>query len=158
MPTLYVVKTPDNRLVAADHESEIWLESAVRAGETLRVYVKHERRGFTLRRFFKMLWIGYEQYEPPAIEYCGLPVQFTPEMFRHELLKAAGCYDVYATFDGKIQLVPWSLAYDQCDEPRMLLIHSRCHSVLLDRIVRGYTGTTLDREINERMRQMSRFE
>lgn len=152
MTTIHCIRTESGLWVPADHESED-VTRRFHSGEGARFIVRRVRDIVRHRRFFKMLQLGFETWEPPALEYAGLPVVKNPETFRKDLIKAAGFYDVVCDLDGNARLEAQSMSFGNMDEDRFRQVYEAVREVLLQRVLPStYSARDVDRVTNELMR------
>ena len=121
------------------------LEKAMRA--TIRV----PRNYLFLQKFFAMLNVGFESWEPPEQEYRGLPVEKNKERFREDCLIAAGHYDLVADLSGNVVPKARSISFASMDETRFEAVYSAVANVLLQRVLGNYTREDLDEQVVERI-------
>lgn len=152
---IYVVRGPNGALLPADHESEALIE-ALPIGSGIRMAIVQEispARIVRHRRFFKMIGVGFDAWEPPEIEYGGLPAVKNAERFRYDVTTAAGFYDIVVGLDGKPKLEAHSIAFVNMSDERFELVYSGVKSVLLSKVLpASYTDPELERVVDELLR------
>ena len=101
MTTLTLVKRLDGSFVPATHQDAEKCER-VKIGTSIRGEWKRPRNTAFHRKYFALLNIGYEAFEPVDGEYKGLPAQKNFDRFRKDVVCAAGFYDVVTNLNGDV--------------------------------------------------------
>ncbi len=125
---------------------------SVHAGETIRVVFTKPRNSKYHRKFFAMLNVGYEAFEPPEQVHKGLPVQKNFERFRKDVIISAGFYNVVANLKGEVRAEAHSISFGNMGEEEFTKLYNACCNVLLHRVLRNYTRDDLDRVVEELVR------
>ncbi len=88
-------------------------------GEMIRFDTVFPRNPYFHRKFFAMLNVGFDAWEPNRKNksYKGQPVTKNFEVFREEALILAGFYVQTFGLDGKLQLKAKSIGIDQLQRP-----------------------------------------
>lgn len=144
-------KVQGGALIPADDESAEAL-MRVKSGDLVRVKWAQPRNVKFMRKFFAMLNVGFEAWEPPAQEYRGLPVQKNFERFRKDVVIAAGFYDPVANLKGEVRAEAKSISFANMTEDEFEKVYSTVANVLLQKVLRNYTRDDLDRVVEELMR------
>lgn len=144
-------KIQGGALIPADDESAAAL-TRVKAGDLVRVKWARPRNAKFMRKFFAMLNLGFDAWEPPAQEYRGLPVQKNFERFRKDVVIAAGFYDAVANLKGEVRAEAKSISFANMEEDEFEKVYSAVANVLLQKVLRNYTRSDLDRVVEELMR------
>lgn len=144
-------KVQGGALIPADDESAEAL-MRVKSGDLVRVKWAQPRNVKFMRKFFAMLNVGFEAWEPPAQEYRGLPVQKNFERFRKDVVIAAGFYDPVANLKGEVRAEARSISFANMTEDEFEKVYSAVANVLLQKVLRNYTRDDLDRVVEELMR------
>lgn len=144
-----LTKTPQGYLIPLG-ESEADKCKRFKIGSTVRAEVSALRNGKFHRKFFVMLTVGFEAFDPPESEHKGLPVQKNFERFRKDCIIAAGFYDAVVNLNGEVRAEARSMSFASMDDEEFERVYSAVANVLLQRVLRNYTRADLD-EVVERM-------
>jgi len=143
------VKTPTGIIPMGPLDEEIIKKWG--NGEVVHAKVSRPRNSKFLRKFFAMLQVGYDAWEPTEAEYNGMPAQKNPERFRKDVTIAAGFYDVVINLKGEVKAEAKSISFANMDEDEFAEVYNRVADVLLQRVLKTYTRDDLDNVVNELM-------
>lgn len=144
-------KVQGGALIPADDESAAAL-MRVKAGDLVRVKWARPRNAKFMRKFFAMLNVGFDAWEPPELEHKGLPVQKNFDRFRKDVVIAAGFYDAVANLKGEVRAEAHSISFANMTDDEFEKVYSAVANVLLQKVLRNYTRSDLDRVVEELMR------
>ncbi len=120
-------------------------------GEVVHATVKRPRNSKFHRKFFAMLQVGFEAWEPPEVEHNGLPAQKNFERFRKDVITAAGFYEPVVNLRGDVRAEAKSISFANMGEDEFAEVYNKCADVLLQRVLKTYTRDDLDAVVNELM-------
>lgn len=133
-------------LVPCDPGSERFLER-IPFGEGVQFSVKVVRRVRQHRKFFALLRLAFDTWEPPRLL---LPVRLKDgqtiepqrisrdfEKFREELLVKAGHYDAHYGVDGSVVLTARSISFEALGDEEFADLYQRMVGVVWDLILRS---------------------
>lgn len=144
-----LTKTPQGYMIPLS-ESEADKCKRFKVGATVRAEVSAMRNHKFHRKFFAMLDVGFDAFDPPESEHRGLPVQKNRERFRKDCIIAAGFYDAVANLNGEVRAEAHSISFASMDDAEFERVYSAVADVLLQRVLRNYTRADLD-EVVEKM-------
>ncbi|CAB3784464.1 DUF1367 family protein [Pararobbsia alpina] len=144
-----LTKTPQGYLIPLG-EGEADKCRRFKVGATVRAEVSFMRNSKFHRKFFAMLDIGFDAFEPPETEHRGLPVQKSRERFRKDCIIAAGFYDAVANLKGEVRAEAHSISFASMDDEEFERVYSAVANVLLQKVLRNYSRADLD-EVVDRM-------
>lgn len=127
------------------------LISKVKLGNVVRVKFSQPRNVKFHKKFFALLDVGYEAFEPEEQEFRGLPVQKNREQFRKDCIIAAGYYDRVFNLKGEVRAKAKSISFGNMNEEEFGKLYSAIVDVLLQRVLRNYTREDVDRVVEEIM-------
>lgn len=162
MSEMMLVKLPDGKLEGLSDSDKLAYKrfksrlSNLEAGELCTIDAKLPRNGKYHRRFFAMLNIGYEAWEPQRQHksYKGKPVQKNFDRFRSDVLILAGYYEQTFSLDGKLKLEAKSISFANMDQAQFEEVYNACLDVLLADVLSTYAGRE---EVNNVVEKMLRF-
>ncbi|GIW55370.1 MAG: hypothetical protein KatS3mg082_1774 [Nitrospiraceae bacterium] len=148
MTELVLVKAPGAVLAPADDQAASIIERW-RVGEGVRAKVARMRNVRFHRKFFALLHVAFDAWEPQPREYRGEPAAKNFERFRKDLLILAGFADPVVNLKGEVRMEPKSISFAAMDEDEFQQVYDRVADVILQRVLRTYTREDLDRVVQE---------
>lgn len=145
-----LIKTPQGGFVPAD-ESSMQALSRFKVGSVTRGKFSAMRNPGFHRKFFSMLDVGFDAWEPPETEYRGLPVQKNKERFRKDCIVAAGFYEPVANINGDVRAEAKSISFANMDDAEFERVYSAVADVILQRVLRNYSRADLDAVVDRMM-------
>lgn len=146
-PDLYLVKVADGLLapVPGDHYSAE-IVAKLGNGELLHGQFAKSRDPIRHRKFFAMLGVAFEAFEPregaPAKEF---------EQFRSDITILAGFYDRWIGVDGTERVQAKSISWASMDELEFRRVYAAVADVLIQYVLTNYTREDLDAVVSELM-------
>ncbi len=150
MTKAYFLKTA-NGLVPENEESFEALKK-VKIGNVIHVEWKQPRNYEYHKKFFALLQIGFDAFEPPIAEYRGNPVQKSFERFRKDVIIAAGYFDAVANIRGEVRAEAKSISFGSMSQEDFEALYNNVVNVLLQRVLSNYTRSDLDNVVNQIIR------
>ena len=147
MTELTLIKRIDGAFVPATHHDAA-LCHRIKVGGGISAEWKRKRNVKFHRKFFALLHIGFESFEPEITEFKGHPVQKSFERYRKDVICAAGFYDVIANLNGDIRREAHSISFGNMSEEAFAELYSNCIDVTLQRVLTNYTRDDLEQQIN----------
>lgn len=123
----------------------------IKSGQAVEVDVKQKRNVKFHRKFFAMLNIGFDSFEPDLI-HNGQKVQKNFERFRKDVIISAGFYDVTANIKGEVRAEAKSISFGSMSEDEFNELYNACCRVLLQRVLHNYTRDDLDSVVDQLVR------
>lgn len=151
-----LIKRPDGSFVPADPE-QAELAASLPVGKLIRADMKRVRNPRFLRKFFALLQVGFESWEPPMTEYKGFEVQANFKQFRANVIIAAGYFDVSTSLSGRVRMTPQSISFGSMPEEDFEKLYSAAANVLLQKVLCRYTRAQLDAVVNEKVDRILGF-
>ena len=147
MTDLYFVKTHYG-LVPCDQETFDYI-AKMEHGQVLTGEFRQARNYLFLKKFFALLKIGFDAWEPTETEYKGFPVQKNFDRFRKDVIISAGYYDYVANIKGEVRADAKSISFAKMGEEEFAQLYSNVANVLLEKVMKNYTQADLDRVVQE---------
>lgn len=157
MTEIELVKTSQGLRGATDEDHAAWLKfkawlESLEPGEFVRMgYVKPRNIKFH-RKFFAMLKVGFDAWEPRRKKWRGMPVQKNFNRFRKDVTIAAGFYEIVATASGGVRHEAKSISFAAMDDTEFETVYSAVADVLLQGVLTRYTRADLDQVVERLMR------
>ena len=146
MTQLLLTRSPTGAFVPCTEE-EFEKASEFKPGMTVRANIIRFRNEKFLAKFFKLVKLGFDVWEPPTREHEGLPIQKNLDRFRKDLIIAAGYYDVVVDLRWNIRYEAHSIAFDKMNEETFEKLYSKIIDVLLQGVLKTYTRADVDEVI-----------
>lgn len=132
-----------------DGEEDAEAMKMVPVGGVIKVEWHRPRNYQFHKKFFAMLQVGFDAWEPPEKEYKGLPVQKNFERFREDIIISAGFYDVAVNIQGEVRAVAKSISFGKMTEEEFGTLYNAVATVLLQKVLQNYTQADLDSVVEE---------
>lgn len=143
MADLALVKQADG-LLAPSGQEDAEIVRLWRRGEVIRVKATRMRNWKFHKKFFSLLEVGFDAWEPPQGSHEGLPTQKNFVRFRKDVIIATGRYTVTTTIDGDVRLEADSISFANMDDLEFERLYSDAANVLLQKVLTNYTRDDLD--------------
>ncbi len=149
MTDAYMIKTPRGALVPADAESAEAL-AKVKVGQGVKVSYTRTRSIKFHRKFFALLKLAYDAWNPPPLMYRGQQVKTTFDQFRRQLTILAGYFEMVQSIQNpdKFRLVAKSISFANMSEDEFEQLYSSVLDVLLDRVFIDQTRGDVENLVN----------
>ncbi|MPW31936.1 DUF1367 family protein [Agarivorans sp. B2Z047] len=121
-------------------------------GKVVTASLTQKRNYAFHKKFFAMLNIGFDAFEPLEGRYKGLPVQKNFTRFRKDVIIAAGYYEMVANINGKVRAEAKSISFGSMNEEEFQQLYGACCNVLLQKVLASYTREDLDRVVEQLIR------
>jgi len=150
MTEILLMKAPGGYLQACDESGKAIIDGW-KLGQGVRVTFKKMRNVLFHRKYFAMLDLGFDAWEPAVSEFKGLPVVKNRERFRKDVQCAAGFYELVVNLNGETRAESKSISFGSMDEDEFEAVYSAVADVLLQRVLKTYTRADLDAVVEELM-------
>jgi hypothetical protein len=119
-----------------------------RFGDRLLCKITKPRNPLFHKKFFKLLQVGFNYWEPGEINSKYGKPEKNFDQFRKDVTILAGFYTVVTRLDGSVRVEPKSISFASMDEEEFERLYSNVLNVLLEKIFIGYTEKSV-REMAE---------
>ena len=128
----YLTKTQSG-FVPADPDTEVWYKKR-KFGEVVQGEFKTIRNYEFLKKFFALLNVGFDNWEPGHItsEYGWPEKNF--EKFREDVTILAGYFYVVIRLDGSTQVKAKSISFAKMEEEEFSELYNKAINVLLKHV------------------------
>lgn len=148
---IVLTKAPGGVLVPIDQQAVEYL-AKLKLGAGVTVEIKQHRNPGHHRKFFALLNLAFESWEPAGTEYKGERVQKNFEQFRNDLTVLAGHYETAITLKGETRLTAKSISFANMAQVEFDKLYSSVIDVVLARVLTNYTRDDLDQVIEKILR------
>lgn len=159
MPEIELVKTSSGALRGFTADDEAAREryrafvEGLEPGEFFTLTYKRPRSLAFHRKFFAMLKLAFEAWEPQAgrtrTTYKGAEIAKSFELFRKDMLILAGYGTPSYDLQGRVKWEAKSIAFDQMDDDEFAELYEAVKDVLVKHILTNYTRDDVDRVVAE---------
>lgn len=147
-------KTPGGTLAPLGQDATEMV-AKLRIGQPVWCDVVRTGNNKLFRKWFVLLDIGYEAFEPMPVKTSG-GMEIVPEKnrerFRKEVTIMAGFHELVATLDGRVRVEAKSVSPDRMPPEEFERLYSATINVLLKLVIKGKTADELDAWVNQIMR------
>jgi hypothetical protein len=147
----YMKKMPNGYAPMLDI-SEPGIHDRIKVGEVVQVKMIKPRNLKYHRKFFALLNIGFDAWEPPKAEYKGIQAGKSFNRFRADVIVQAGYYDVVSNINGDVRVEPKSISFGSMDDIEFEALYNSVVNVILQRVLTTYTRENLDEVVEEIIR------
>ena len=88
----------------------------IRTGEVIRCTFTKMRNPRFHRKYFALLKLAFDSWEPSASEYKGMPAQKNFDRFRKDVAIASGYYDIVSNIKGEARAEAKSISFARMDD------------------------------------------
>ena len=151
MAEVRFVKSVGGSLLPA-HDIDVESLQSIKTGAYVLADIKQPRNPDFHRKFFALLNLGFEYFEPEMPEYQGKVAEKNFEKFRGDVIVLAGYYDVVVALNGKVQLKPKSISFAKMDEIEFNNLYRAVFNVIWKKVmihVQGFTEEQMELAVNQ---------
>lgn len=142
MTDLYFTKR--NGIFLPSSESDAEIIAALPNGEMYRVKIEKPRNSKFHRKYFALLDILFELFNPPSVSFKGEPVVKNRERFRKDIAIACGHYDLVVNLKGEVRAEAKSISFSKMDDVEFAQLYSRTIDYGLQKIAVDKTRDQLE--------------
>lgn len=118
-----------------------------KTGEGVTVKISRKRNIDFHRKFFAMLNLGFDAWEPDMPVYKDQPATKNFEKFREDITILAGHYEAVTNIKGAVQLKARSISFGNMDEFEFSRVYYSVADVLIKHVLHNYTREDIDRVV-----------
>ncbi|WP_257293445.1 DUF1367 family protein [Endozoicomonas sp. YOMI1] len=156
MAELALQKVTSHMLMPVSDDDQLFVQQ-LKTGQVIRAEFRKVRNPHFHRKFFALLKLGFDHFEPQPCRMAGTDQWFTPEKnfdeFRRWVTVKAGFYDVIGYPDGGVRVRARSLKFSSMSQEIFEQLYSAAMDVLLSFVLdpeRGWSRAKVD-ELVERV-------
>lgn len=148
MTEIVLTKAATGALVPVDQQGIDYL-SKLKLGAGVTVTIKRHRNPGHHRKFFALLNLGFDSWEPEGAEYKGQQVAKNFDQFRNDVTVLAGYHETTLTLKNEVRVVAKSISFGKMDQDEFQKLYNAVANVLLERVLLRYKRADLDNVINQ---------
>lgn len=146
----YFIRVPQG-LVPSDNETAEAIKK-VKIGNVIKIDFKQPRNYEYHKKYFALLNIGFDAWEPPEANFRGLPVQKNFERFRKDVIISAGYYEPVANIRGEVRAEAKSISFAKMSQEEFEKLYNATVNVILQKVLTNYTRSDLDQVVEQLVR------
>ncbi len=143
MAELALQKVASHMLVPVSDDDQVFVRQ-LKTGQVIRAEFRKARNPHFHRKFFALLKLGFDHFEPQPCQMAGTDQWFTPEKnfeeFRRWVTVKAGFYDVIGYPDGGVRVRARSLKFSSMSQEAFEQLYSTAVDVLLQYVLHPGRG------------------
>lgn len=139
-----LARTDDGKLAPASDDARQRINKLA-PGEIVLADLRRPRNLGHHRKAMALFRLAFDQWDPEARELGGVPARKSFDVFRKELVIAAGYYETVLGLDGNPRLEALSLRFDAMDQDTFAEVYEAVVAVLTAGIFEGMTKEQLQR-------------
>lgn len=147
MKELVLTKAPNGTLVPADPQAAEYI-AKLKLGAGVRATVKQQRNPRFHRKFFALLNVAFDAWDPVEATYKGQAVGKNFEQFRNDITVLAGFYEMAVNLRGETRLTAKSISFANMSQDEFDELYNATVNVILARVLTNYTRDDLDAVID----------
>ncbi|HDR9165228.1 TPA: DUF1367 family protein [Burkholderia vietnamiensis] len=149
-------KVRGNLLAPVDPAAEKFL-AGLKLGDGANVEVTKGRNVRFHRKFFALLQLAFDVWEPVDQTHRGETIAKEFESFREDILILAGHREAFFGLDGAVKLKAKSISFAKCDEYEFNDVYASVLRVVWDKILR-HAQFASEQEVEQVVNQLLAFE
>lgn len=123
----------------------------IKSGELLSVDIVRPRNAMFHRKFFALLHVGFDSWNPPSITSKFGQPEKSFEQFREDVTILAGRYESTIRLNGEVRVVAKSISFAKMSQEEFEDLYNSVINVVLDRVLTNYTKGDLLNQVNKIM-------
>jgi hypothetical protein len=135
---------------ASDQDMELCLK--LKNGQVIYAKWTRKRNSLFHRKFFALLGVGFDSWEPEPLEgddlKWGAP-QKNFDRFRRDVTIAAGYYEAVYDLNGRLRLEAKSISFGKMEQDEFEKLYSNVINVFLGKILKNYNRDDLDKIVQD---------
>ena len=133
MATELFVKKSQNVLMPVDQVNADVLDE-IKNGEYKAVLIQPRNIQFH-KKFFALVKVAYDAWEPEEVKYKDVVVQKNLERFRKDLTIMCGYFDTVVNIKNEVRLEAKSISFANIDDAEFSELYSRFIDVVLQKVL-----------------------
>lgn len=147
MSELFLLKRHGVLLPAS--ESDVEKLATLTEGETIRADIKRPRNVAFHKKYFALLDVLYNIFEPEPIERNGVIATKSRERFRKDIAIATGHYELVVNIKGECRAEAKSISFAAMDDMQFAELYSQTINYGLQKIAIGKTREQIDNWVQQ---------
>lgn len=149
MKELVLTKAAGGVLVPIDPQAAEFI-AKMKTGAAVRATVKLQRNPKFHRKYFALLNLAFDAWEPAENTYKGHVVGKNFDQFRNDIICLAGFYEMATNLKGEVRVTAKSISFASMDQAEFDDLYNATVNVILKHVLTNYDREQLD-EVMERL-------
>lgn len=149
MKELVLTKAAGGVLVPIDPQAAEFI-AKMKTGAAVRATVKLQRNPRFHRKYFALLNLAFDAWEPAENTFKGQVVGKNFDQFRNDIVCLAGFYEMATNLRGEVRVTAKSISFASMDQAEFDDLYSATVNVILKHVLTNYDREQLD-EVMERL-------
>lgn len=151
MTALVLTKAAGGALIPVDAQAADYI-AKLKLGAGVTVEIKRHRNPAFHRKYFALLNIAFDAWEPAEATYKGQVVGKNFDQFRNDIVVLAGHYEMAVNLKGETRLTAKSISFASMGQEEFEQLYDATVNVVLTRILTNYTRDDLDQVVEQVLR------
>lgn len=151
MTAIVLAKSAGGALIPLDQQAIDFL-AKLKLGAGVTVEIKRHRNPALHRKYFALLNLAFEAWEPAMATYRGETVGKNFDQFRNDITVLAGHYEMAVNLRGETRLTAKSISFASMSAETFEELYSATVNVILAKIMTNYTRDDLDNVVEQLLR------
>lgn len=143
MKEIVLAKVAGGVLAPIDPQAAEYI-AKLKTGAAVRATVKQQRNPRFHRKFFALLNLAFDAWEPATNTYKGQVVSKNFDQFRNDIVCLAGFYEMAVNLKGETRLTAKSISFANMDQAEFDALYNATVDVVLKHILTTYDRAALD--------------
>jgi len=140
---LVLTKAAGGGLVPLDQQAVEFI-AKLKTGAGVTVEIKRHRNPGLHRKYFALLNLAFDAWEPAAATYKDQVVGKNFDQFRNDIVVLAGHYEMAVNLKGETRLTAKSISFASMSQDEFESLYSDTVNVILAKILTNYTRDDID--------------
>lgn len=145
---IVLTKTVNGQLTPIDQQAIDFI-GKMKIGTGVTVTIKKHRNPKFHAKYFSLLSLAFESWDPGIKEYKGMPAQKNFDRFRKDIAIAAGFHDLVVNIKNEVRAEAKSINFSSMDDDEFSSLYSATINVILARILTNYSREDLDATVEK---------
>lgn len=147
MKEIVLTKAAGGVLVPIDPQAAEFI-AKMKVGAAVRATVKQQRNPRFHRKYFALLNLAFDHWEPVESTYKGQVVGKNFDQFRNDIVCLAGFYEMAVNLRGETRVTAKSISFGSMSQPEFDDLYNATINVILKHILTNYCRDDLDAVID----------
>jgi hypothetical protein len=143
MKELVLTKAPGGVLIPLDPQAAEYI-GKLKLGQGVTATVKRHRNPRFHRKYFALLNLAFDAWEPVEAMYKGQVVGKNFDQFRNDIICLAGYFEMAVNLKGETRVTAKSISFGSMDEDEFGELYNATVNVVLKHVLTNYDREQLD--------------
>lgn len=148
MKEIVLTKVAGGVLAPTDPQAAEYI-AKLKTGAAVRATVKQQRNPRFHRKFFALLNLAFDTWEPAENTYKGQAVGKNFDQFRNDIVCLAGFYEMATNLRGEVRVTAKSISFASMDQAEFDDLYNAVVNVVLKHVLTTYSREKLDEVMDQ---------